>query len=115
MNCNCQTGFFQGDDLIDIITVNRPSNTDEFAITQAQLQVGNLEPIITDNPVFPYSVSIMRNDSIKLGFSNPIYLRIIFNDADGHTNVRRTCIGSLDLKVNAQVVRDVIPTPTTEG
>ena len=114
MNCNCQTGFYQGDDLIDIITVNKPSNTDDVTITQAQLQVGDLDPIITDNPVFPYTVSIMRDKSVKLNFSNPIYLRIVFNDANGNIGIRRTCIGSLNLKVNAQVVRDV-PTPTTEG
>ena len=108
MNCNCQNlGFFKGDDLVDIITVNRPKNSDNLTITRAELQVGNLEPFVEENPVFPYKVSIMRNLSINLQYENPIYLRIYYVGENGTESVRKTCIGSLDLKVNAQVVRDV--------
>ena len=107
MSCNCNYGFFQGDDLVDIIKVNRPENTAGLTITKAELQIGDLEPFVNVNPTFPYTVSIMRNLSIKLAYTNPIYLRIYYLGTDGNTVVRTTCLGSLNLNVNAQVVRDV--------
>lgn len=107
MNCNCENfGFFQGDDLVDIIKVNRPENTEGLTITKAELQVGSLAPFVEDNPVFPYTVSIMRDLSTQLTFTNPVYLRIYYLDTSGTNSVRTTCLGSLNLKVNAQVVRD---------
>ena len=106
MNCNCENqGFFKGDDLVDVITVDRPKNTDDFTITEAELQVGILK-FVEENPIFPYTVSIMRNQSVKLNNSNPIYLRITYNDTNGHEGIRTTCLGSLTLKANAQVVQD---------
>ena len=104
MDCCCNQGFFQGDDLVDVITINRPDNTSDLTITQAILQVGNLEPIITDNPVFPFNVSIMHDQSINLAYDNPVYLGIVYTDTQGHTNVRQTCIGSLTLSTNAQEI-----------
>ena len=101
------TGFFKGDDLIDVITINRPKNTDDITIKKAILQVGTLEPFIEVNPVFPYSISIMRDKSSRLNHLNPIYLGIIYDDENGHENVKRTCVGSLTLAVNNQVVMDV--------
>ena len=115
MTCNCNYGFFQGDDLVDVIKVNQPKNTEYLTITKAELQVGNLEPFVTENPTFPYTVSIMRNDSVKLSYANPIYLRIYYQDPNGDTVIRKTCIGSLNMKVNAQVVRDFQPTPEPTG
>lgn len=107
MNCNCeQQGFFKGDDLVDIITVNKPKNTDDLTITKAELQVGTLPVFVEENPTFPYSISIMREQSTKLDYSNQIYLRITYNDTDGHEGIRTTCLGSLTLKANAQVVQD---------
>ena len=105
MDCCCNQGFFQGDDLVDVITVNRPENSDDITITQAILQVGNLEPIVTDNPIFPYSVSIMHDQSVNLAYDNPVYLGIIYTDTNGHTGVRKTCIGSLTLTANTQTIR----------
>lgn len=109
-NCCINQGFFQGDDLVDVITVNRPSDSDDITITKAELQVGTLT-FVEENPVFPYSVSILRNNSINLQPSNPIYLRVYYLSDDGQETYRKTCLGSLDLKVNRQVVIDV-PTPT---
>lgn len=115
MECSCidDYGFFQGDDLIDAITVNRPKDTEDITIIQCELQVGPLT-IIEVNPVFPYDVSIMREDSVKLGVVNKVYLRVVYNDSQGHTGVRKTCLGELKLKVNKQVVTDV-ETSTDEG
>lgn len=107
MSCNCENqGFFKGDDLVDVITVNKPKNTDDLTITKAELQVGTLPVFVENNPVFPYPVSIMREKSVKLNNSNPIYLRITYNDTDGHEGIRTTCLGSLVLKANSQVVQD---------
>lgn len=109
MNCNdncINQGFFKGDDLVDIITINRPSNTDDLTITKAELQVGDLDTFVEENPVFPYTVSILRNQSVFLNFNNPVYLRITYNDSNGNENIRQTCLGSLDLLMQAQVVRD---------
>ena len=98
--------FFKGDDLIDVITVNMPKGAELLDITKAELQVGNLEPFVNENPTFPYTISIRRNLSAKLNFSNPIYLRIYYL-IDNNEEVRQTCIGSLNLKTLDQVVRDV--------
>lgn len=108
MECRCvdDFGFFQGDDLIDVITVHRPKNTEELTILQSELQVGPLT-IIEKNPVFPYEVSIMRDDSVKLNILNKVYLRIVYNDDKGNTGVRKTCLGELKLKMNKQVVNDI--------
>lgn len=107
MNCSCANqGFFQGDDLIDVIHVNRPAKSEGLNITRAELQVGPLT-FVENNPVFPYDVSIMRKDSVKLYSSNPVYLRIYYTNSSGNETYRTTCLGSLMLKVNTQVVQDV--------
>ena len=104
-SCNINQGFFQGDDLIDVITVNLKNNTDK-EITKAELQVGSFT-FVEENPVFPYNVSIYRNDSVKMPFSNPVYLRVYYLSGDGQEEYRQTCLGTLNLKVNPQVVQDV--------
>lgn len=107
MSCNCENqGFYKGDDLVNVITVNKPKNTDDLAITKAELQVGTLPVFVEENPIFPYKISIMREQSVNLDYSNAIYLRITYNDTDGHEGIRTTCIGSLILKANKQVVND---------
>jgi len=95
------TNLFKGDDLVDIITVNRPIGADDLVITKCEVQVGSL--LFTENnPQFPYKISILRDKSPKLDYQNPIYMRIYFNG--GQT--RRTCIGTLTLNANKQVVSD---------
>lgn len=98
-------GFYQGDDLVNIITINRPLYTDDLTITKAELQVGCLT-FVNENPTFPYSVSILRNQSVELSCSNPVYLRISYLAPNGVTNYRTTCLGTLTLNVNKQVVKD---------
>lgn len=108
MSCedtDIEQGFFQGDDLIDAIIVNKPENSDDITITQAELQVGILK-FVESNPVFPYTVSIMRDKSKLLTSANDVFLRITYNDENGHTGVRTTCLGKLTLNVNAQAVKD---------
>ena len=95
------TNIFKGDDLVDIITVHRPSGTDSLVIVKCEVQVGKLLFVET-NPVFPYRITIDRNKSKELDYQNEIYVRIYFNNG----STRRTCIGSLILSANAQVVRD---------
>ena len=101
---SCNHGFFKGDDLVDVITINRPKNTDDLTITKAEVQVGNLPTFVETSPVFPYSISIMREQSALLSYSNSIYLRITYNDTDGHENIRTTCIGTLTLNTNDEVI-----------
>ena len=107
MNCNINEGFFRGDDLIDVITVDLKNN-EEKTITKAELQVGVLT-IVNDNPVFPYKVSILRDKSVKLECNSPVYLRVYYLSDDGTETYRQTCLGTLNLKVNPQVVQDVQP------
>lgn len=104
MTCN-NYGFFRGDDLVDIIEVNRPCNAEDLKIIRAELQVGPLM-FPQDNPKFPYFVTILRNQSINLNNENPVYLRIYYLDDSGKTIYRTTCLGSLNLVVNPQVVKD---------
>ena len=109
MTCNIVTTLFRGDDLVDLIKVNRPVNTADKTITRAELQVGNFT-FVEENPVFPYYVSIMRDKSIQLEMFNEIHLRIYYLSENGEETYRTTCIGSLSFKTNPQVVNDV-PTP----
>lgn len=95
------TNIFKGDDLVDIITVHRPSGTDSLIITKCEVQVGKLL-FIENEPIFPYKITIDRNKSKQLDYQNDIYVRIYFDNG----STRRTCIGSLTLSANAQVVRD---------
>ena len=99
----CQNNsVFMGDDLVDVITVNRPTNTADLTITKCEVQVGNLL-FTEENPVFPYNITIDRTKSVLLTFQNPIYMRIYFDNG----NTRRTCIGTLTLMAQKQVVQDV--------
>ncbi len=100
---NKEPVFFKGDDLVDVITVNRPKGAEDLEITRAELQVGPLT-FVKDNPIFPYKVSILRNKSMFLDFKNPIYLRLYYNS--GSEVYRTTCLGSLNLTAYAQVVGD---------
>lgn len=95
------TNLFKGDDLIDIITVNRPIGTDSLIITKCEVQVGDLL-FVENEPIFPYKISIDRTKSKTLNYQNKIYMRIYYNNG----TIRRTCIGTLTLAVNEQVVRD---------
>lgn len=95
--------FFKGDDLVDVITVNVPKGAEELDIVKAELQVGPLL-FVKENPVFPYTVSILRDKSKFLEYVNPIYLRLYYNN--GSETYRTTCLGSLKLLACAQVVQD---------
>ena len=99
----CQNNsVFMGDDLVDIITVNRPSNTDDLTITRCEVQVGNLL-YVEENPTFPYNITIDRTKSVQLSYQNPIYMRIYYDNGA----IRRTCVGTLTLSALKQVVQDV--------
>ena len=108
MTCNNnEITNFRGDDLVDIINVNRPTGADDLTIIKAEVQVGNLPPFVKENPVFPYTISIWRDQSARLSADNPIYLRIYYMNTDYNVEVRQTCLGSLNLKTVPQVVKDV--------
>ena len=96
------TNVFKGDDLVDIITVNRPTGADEIEIVKDEVQVGSLL-FVEENPIFPYTITIDRNKSKLLDYQNEVYRRIYFNNG----STRRTCVGTLTLKANKQVVQDV--------
>jgi len=96
---------YKGDDLINIIKVDRPSNTVNITITKCIVQVGDLA-FTENNPVFPYYISITKAQSKLLDFSNEVYVAIVYNDEAGHTNIKRTCMGYFTLNLNSQVVQD---------
>lgn len=98
----CQNNYYKGDDLIDIITVNAPTTDLLITISKDEIQIGDLL-FVKENPIFPYTISISREQSKTLNYHNPVYRRVYWDN----NSIRRTCEGTLTLSVNNQVVKDV--------
>lgn len=105
----CQNnGIFKGDDLIDLITINRPNGTDDIEIVKQVVQI-NKNPDLTfekENPVYPYKISVLRDKSGGLDMENSISSMIYFNAAvDGEPYVaHRTLKGKLSFSANKKIV-----------
>lgn len=99
--------LYQGDDLINIMTVTITSadGGELPEISAVDLKIGSLKKHF-DNPTNPFSVNIMREESIKLGTINQVYACIWYYDiVDGvRTLLKKTCEGTLTLATKPEVI-----------
>ena len=99
--------LYQGDDLIDVITVSiLPKEGEELPEIEAvDLNIGCLKKHF-DHPDNPFTVSIMRDESIKLSTKNNCYACIwYYREIDGkRVLLKKTCEGTLVLETKPEIV-----------
>lgn len=97
---------YQGDDLINLITVSISPEEGELPDIEAvDLKVGPLCKKYK-NPPNPFTVNIMREESIRLSTVNQIYACIWYwTEVDGkRTLVKKTCEGTLTLRTKPELI-----------
>lgn len=101
--------LYQGDDLINVMTVYiTPKEGSELPEIQAvELKVGNLKKKY-ENPANPFTINIMREESIKLSAVNKCFACIWYYDTvDGERKLlKKTCESSFVLATNPEVISD---------
>lgn len=99
---------YQGDDLINLITVRiKPKEEgDELPeIEFVELKIGCLDKRYKQ-PENPFTVSLTREESLKLSINNKCYAAIWFwEEVDGVRKLfKKTCDGTLTIQTKAEVV-----------
>lgn len=101
--------LYQGDDLINVmtITITPEEGTELPEIKAIDLRIGTLKKHF-DNPTNPFTINIMRDESIKLSTVNHCYCCIWYNaTVDGETVLcKKTCEGDLTLATKPEVIGD---------
>ena len=99
------TDQFIGDDLPNLIKVNRPNNTDDIIILATIVKIANVD-YIEKNPVFPYYISPKRCESKKFDIKSPVYMGVWFKENENGETLFKTCIGDLTINFNPQIFKD---------
>lgn len=99
---------YQGDDLINIMTVEiKPKEEGEELpeIVAVDVKVGCLV-LHYDNPTNPFSIDILREQSIKLSTVNHCYACVWYKDTvKGEEKIlKKTCEGTLTLDTKPEVI-----------
>ena len=97
---------YQGDDLINLMTITIVPEEGELPeIEEVDLKVGSLCKKYI-KPTNPFTVNIMRDESIKLSTINKCFACIWYwTEVDGvRTLVKKTCEGTLSLKINPELI-----------
>jgi len=94
---------YQGDDLINLMTVSiSPEEGQELPeIVAVDVKIGCLLKHF-DHPTNPFKIDIYREESIKLSTVNKVYAAIWYVD-NGKT-LKKTCEGTLTLQTSPEVV-----------
>lgn len=99
--------LYQGDDLINVMTIRiSPAEGSELPEIEAvELKIGTLTKKFT-NPSNPFSINILREESIKLSAVNQCYACIWYYDTvDGQRKLlKKTCEGTLTLATKPEVI-----------
>ena len=100
--------LYQGDDLINVMTISiKPKEEGEELpeIEAVDLAIGKLRRHV-EHPTNPFSISIMREESIRLINQNPVYACIWYWDTiDGQRKLlKKTCENTLILATKPEVV-----------
>ena len=97
---------YQGDDLINLMTVSiSPEEGELPEIEEVDLKIGVLCKKYK-NPPNPFTVNVMREESIKLSTVNQVYACIWYwDDVDGkRILVKKTCEGTLTIKTKPELI-----------
>ena len=102
--------LYQGDDLINVMTISiTPKEEGEELpeIEYVDLAIGKLVKRYT-RPSNPFSINILREESIRLSTLNPVFACIWYWDTiDGQRKLlKQTCEGKFSLPTNPEVVAD---------
>lgn len=100
--------LYQGDDLINLMTVTITADDGSLpTIEEVDLKIGCLNKKYK-NPTNPFTVNVMRDESIKLSTKNKCFACIwYYTDVDGKsTLVKKTCEGTLTIETNPEVIGD---------
>lgn len=101
--------LYQGDDLLNVLTIriSAPEGEQLPEITRVDVKIG---PLIKryDNPENPFTISLMRKESIKLTARNNIYACIWYKKTvDGKEMIlKKTCQGTTTLATNPEIIDD---------
>lgn len=97
---------YQGDDLINLLTVSITAESGELPeIESVDIKIGSICKSYK-NPSNPFTVNVMREDSIRLSTINQVYAAIWYwTDVDGvRTLAKKTCEGTLTLQVKPELI-----------
>lgn len=101
---------YQGDDLINLMTVHitaqdENQNPVEVDIEAVEVKIGCLDKKYV-RPPNPFTIDIMRDESIKLSVNNKVYAAIWYwYEVNGERKLlKKTCEGSLTIETKAEVV-----------
>lgn len=96
-----------GDDLINLMTVTvLPAEGEELPeIESIELKIGCLDKKFT-HPTNPFTIDVLRGESIRLGTQNKCYAAIWYWDeiSGQRLLLKKTCEGTLTLALKPEVV-----------
>lgn len=99
-----------GDDLINLMTVHisavdENENPIEPDIEAVELKIGCLDKKYV-RPTNPFTVDVMRDESVKLSINNKVYAAVWYWDmVNGvRTLLKKTCEGTLTIQTKVEVV-----------
>lgn len=101
--------LYQGDDLLNVLTIriSAPEGEELPEIKRVDLKIG---PLIKryDNPSNPFTINLMRDESIKLSAKNGVYACIWYKKmVDGKEMIlKKTCQGTITLATNPEIIND---------
>lgn len=100
--------LYQGDDLINVMTISiRPKEEGQELpeIVSVDVKIGALIKHY-DNPTNPFSVSIPREESIRLSTVNQCFACVWYKDTVGGVEkiLKKTCDGTLTLATKPEVI-----------
>lgn len=99
--------LYQGDDLIDVITVTirAPEGEELPEIDAVDVNIGVLKKHYS-HPSNPFTINIMRDESIKLSTNNAVHACIwYYGTVDGkRVLLKKTCEGTLILETKPEIV-----------
>ena len=97
---------YQGDDLINLITVSiSPEEGELPEIEEVDIKIGSICKKYK-RPANPFTVNVMREESIKLSTVNQVYACIWYwETVDGkRILVKKTCEGTLTLQTKPELI-----------
>jgi len=97
--------LYQGDDLVNLMTVTISSEGELPEITEVDLKIGSICKKFK-NPTNPFTVNILRKESINLSVNNKVYACIYYKgEVDGKPAIlKKTCEGTLTIQTKPEIV-----------
>ncbi len=110
MNCCHNISIYRGDNAPHFITIEKPDNTDDITIKKGVLVISGLPPFVKENPVYPYDISLTREQTQSLMVNNKGKYVIYYNmEIDGEiVEIKTTCEGWFEFDTKPQVLGEAV-------